>query len=94
MTEEVAATPGWVAQRLDEVFAGLLSETDAAREAYARCLATLKAPSAPSDLLGAEFEGCRGQLRRTLLGAGVDRAALDRLDRELEALEAEIAAES
>ncbi len=94
MTEDIPATPGWVEERLDELFAALPAAAGPARRAYAACLAGRKAPAAPSDLLGAEFETCRGVLRRSLLTAGIDRDALDRLDKELEALEAELAAES
>jgi len=90
VTEEIAATPGWVEQTLDTIFAGLPSDTRAAREAYAACLASRKSPGAPSDLLGAEFEPCRRALRQTLLRAGMHSAAVDRLDARLEALEAEI----
>ena len=49
-----------------------------------------KSPGAPSDLLGAEFEPCRAALRRDLLAAGVEAAAVERLFPALEALEAEI----
>ena len=94
MTEEIAATPGWVEDRLDEVFAELPGDTRAAQDAYAGCLAGRKAPAAPSDMLGAEFEGCRSTLRRALMEAGVEAMALDRVDRALEALEAEVAGQS
>ncbi len=94
MTEEIAATPGWVEHRLDEVFAGLPDAPGivVARQAYATCLARRKAPAAPSDLLGAEFEGCRPTLRRALQAGGVQ--GLDWIDAALEALEAEIASSS
>jgi hypothetical protein len=94
VTEEIPATPGWVEDRLDAAFAGLPGWTVAARAAYARCLAGRKAPAAPSDLLGAEFEPCRIALRRALLAAGLDRSVLAQLEQKLEALEAEIGAES
>ncbi len=94
MTEEIAATPGWVEERLDKVFAGLPLDASAGRSAYLTCLASRKSPAAPSDLLGAEFEGCRGALRRALLGAGLDRSAWSDLDKALEALEAELAGDS
>jgi hypothetical protein len=94
VTEEIAATPGWVEARLDSIFAELPDATRPARDAYAACLAARKSPGAPSDLLGAEFEGCRGALERALLGVGLDRAAIGRIDAALEALEAEIDAES
>ena len=94
MTEEIAATPGWVDERLDEIFAGLPAATRPARDAYAACLAARKSPAAPSDLLGAEFEGCGGALRRAMLAAGVDRDAIARVGAALEALEAEIVTDS
>ena len=93
MTEEIAATPGWVDERLDEVFA-LLPRTDAvqaARGAYAECLARRKAPAAPSDMEGAEVEPCHQALLRALRHAGVDAPGLHAA---LEAMEAELAEES
>lgn len=96
VTEEAAATPGWVEARLDGAFAGLpaLPGVDEARRAYAECLASRKAPSAPSDLLGAEFESCRSALQRGLQSAGVERDSCGRVLAALEAIEAEIAAGS
>ena len=94
MTEEIAATPGWVEERLDEVFAAVPEAARVATDAYAACLARQKSPAAPSDLLGAEFEPCRDALRRGLLQAGMDRDAIARIGQALEALEAEIGAES
>ncbi len=94
MTEPIAATPGWVDERLDRIFAHLPATTLAARNAFATCLAAQKAPGAPSDLLGAEFEPCHAALRRSLLGAAVDRTLCNSIMAELEALEAEIAADS
>ena len=90
MTEEIASTPGWVDDRLDLVFAAL-PQTDhviRAKQAYAVCLAARKQPGAPSDTMGSEFNACRAALRRDLQGASVSFAALER---DLEALEAEIA---
>jgi hypothetical protein len=92
MTEEIASTPGWVDERLDEIFASAPDNPAVreARQAYAACLANRKAPAAPSDMLGAEFNPCRAALRRALhaADAGLDVAALEP---KLEALEAEIA---
>ena len=96
MTEEIAATPGWTDNRLDQVFAGL-PDTDAvaaARVAYEDCLASRKAPAAPSDMLGTEFAPCRSGLHAALRQAGVDEARLERLEQALEAVEAEIASGS
>ncbi len=94
MTEPIPATPGWVDARLDAIFAKLPPGTEAARDAFASCLARSKSPAAPSDLLGAEFEPCHAALRRDLLRAGVDWALVDTVGEELEDLEAEAAAES
>lgn len=96
MTEEIVATPGWVDERLDELFASLPStpKVAAARAAYANCLAVRKAPAAPSDMLGTEFEPCRPALHRTLQHVGMGAEVLAGLESGLDALEAEIAAES
>ena len=81
-------------ERLDQVFAGLPDTAGPARDAYATCLARRKAPAAPSDLLGSEFDGCRAALRQALLGAGLGHGVFDGLNAALEALEAELAADS
>jgi len=96
VTEEIAATPGWVDGRLDELFAALPAgeAVASARDAYADCLAGQKEPVAPSDNLGTEFGGCRARLRAALAAADVTGDDWTRLDAALEALEAEIAAES
>ena len=91
MTEEIAAAPGWVDERLDGVFASLpqSAEVVAARNAYLDCLAAQKSPAAPSDMLGAEFNGCRSALLRSLRAchAEFDEAGLKQ---RLETLEAEL----
>ena len=94
MTEEIAATPGWAEERVDELFAPFPDTPGirAARNAYLSCLAAQKSPAAPSDMLGAEFNGCRTTLRRALEAEGLD--GWDALDGKLEKLEAEIAGES
>ena len=94
MTEEIASTPSWVEQRLDEVFAGLPDSAGPARDAYGACLGRRKTPGAPSDMMGAEFNGCRTALHHALTELGLDNDALAQLDRRLEALEAEIAEDS
>ena len=96
MTEEIAATPGWVDERLDELFAKLPpgAEVAAARAQYSGCLAGEKAPAAPSDMLGEEFVSCRAGLDVALRVAGVDAAARAQLDSALQALEAEIGEDS
>ena len=93
MPEKIAATPGWVDERLDEVFAALPGSAgvSAARDRYAACLAGEKSPTAPTDNLGAEFNRCRSALMTALAGAGVDDAMRAALDTRLEAVEAEIA---
>ncbi len=96
MTEEIAGTPGWVDVRLDNVFAPLPANDAiaAARTAYSDCLARQKDPVAPSDDLGAEFNGCRARLRAALASAGVSGEDWAKLDQALESLEAEITADS
>ena len=96
MTEEIASAPSWVEKRLDDVFATLPAHPGlaAARNGYLACLARNKAPAAPSDLLGAEFDGCRGTLRQQLAGLGLPDDAMAQLDGQLEALEAEMAEDS
>ena len=93
MPEEIAATPGWVDQRLDEVFADLPQDpaVRACCDQYAACLAGQKEPSTPTDELGTEFNNCRGALMAALAGAGVDDAIRAALDIRLEAVEAKIA---
>ena len=93
MTEEIAATPGWVDERLDEVFAALprTNAVRAARSAYADCLAARKAPAAPSDMDGAEAEPCHQALLRARRHAGVEAPGLHAA---LEAMEAELAENS
>ena len=92
MTEEIAGTPGWVDERLDELFAKLppSAEVAAAREQYSGCLAGEKEPAAPSDNMGEEFASCRARLDAALQIAGVDASARAQLDSALQVLEAEI----
>ncbi len=94
MTEEIASTPGWVEQRLDDLFAALPSGASTARDGYLACLGRKKAPAAPSDILGTEFGGCRASLHHALAGLGLPADTLAKLDRQLESLEAEIAEDS
>lgn len=93
MTEEIAATPGWLDERLDEVFAALPRTQPVleARAAYADCLAARKAPAAPSDMLGDETEPCHQALLRALRQADVEAPGLHLA---LEAVEAELAEDS
>jgi hypothetical protein len=98
VTEEIPAAPGWLDERLDEAFAGIAAADDdrvgAARDQYARCVAGVKQPAAPSDLLGAECERCRRALLAALAGVGIGWDALGQLGQRLEAIEAELAADS
>ena len=95
MTEEIPATPGWIDERLDEVFVELGDDRGAAaRERYLNCLSGTKAPAAPSDLLGAECERCRRELLASLESEGIAPDALARLGKRLEEIEAELAADS
>ena len=96
MTEEIASAPSWVEKRLDDVFAALPEHPGlaAARNGYLSCVARKKAPAAPSDMLGAEFDGCRATVRRQVAELGLPDDALAQLDRQLEALEAEMAEDS
>lgn len=95
MPEEIAATPGWVDERLDALFATLPNSADikAARLVYSACLASCKSPSTPSDMLGAEFNACRAALHNALRAAGLG-PTLQVFENGLEALEAEIASDS
>ncbi len=94
MTEPIAATPGWVDGRLESIFARLPMEAQPACNAFVECLASSKSPAAPSDMLGLEFEPCHAALRQALVGAALDPVLLGSVMRDLEALEAEIAADS
>jgi hypothetical protein len=96
MTEEIASAPSWVEQRLDDVFATLPENPGlaAARNGYLSCLARQKAPAAPSDLLGTEFDGCRTALHHQLAALGLPDAVMAQLDQQLETLEAEMAEDS
>ena len=94
MTDPMAATPGWVDGRLDEIFANLPATTRPAQDAFAACLAGSKQPAAPSDMLGAEFSRCHAEFRRALLHAQVHDTERNAVMQSLEALEAEIGAQS
>jgi hypothetical protein len=92
VTEETIGAPAWLEARLDTAFAEV--GAGEARARYAACLARLKSPAAPSDMLGAEFEPCRAQLRRDLLQAGLAEQAIAGVEDRLSAIEAELATES
>ncbi len=83
LTEETPATPSWVDARLHDIFAPLGERARAAKDAYADCLAGVR-----GDLdVDVGHDACR----RTVLDA-IGEFVHDRgtLDRELQALEAEI----
>jgi hypothetical protein len=88
VSEDVAATPGWVEARLDEILAALPAPVRVAcRSAYLDCLARCRPPAN----VEAGHDRCRAVFLDCLAGAGLDRPALQALEPELEALEAEIA---
>ena len=95
MTEEIAATPGWVDERLDVLLAEVPAspEVEAARAAYLDCLAARKSPAAPSDQLGAEFVECR-RVFLSALRTHAEAAELGTLGEQLKLLEAEIDGDS
>ncbi|MET0428883.1 MAG: hypothetical protein ABW026_10340 [Microvirga sp.] len=92
MTEDRIGAPAWLDARLDDVFAG--TGAGQARSRYAECLARLKSPAAPSDMLGAEFGPCRTQLRRDLQESGLTDTVIAEIEDALNAVEAELATES
>ena len=85
LTEETPATPGWVDDRIDAVFAPLGAGAAAVREAYAICLAGVRG-SVDTD---AGHDRCRARAMASLRDTGVD---VSEIDRALQALEAEISA--
>lgn len=94
MTDPMAATPGWVDSRLDGIIARLPSAAKPAVDAFAECLADSKQPATPSDMLGAEFAPCHARMRQALQHLQIEPALLKDVMGDLEALEAEIAADS
>ena len=83
LTEETPATPGWVDGRLQEIFAPYGETTRAARDAYAECLAGVRGAID----VDAGHDGCRRRLLGEVRELVPDAEALDR---DLQALEAEI----
>jgi hypothetical protein len=86
--EERPATPGWVEERLDEIFA--LHPIGAAgtrcRAAYLACLADCRG-AIDAD---AGHDRCRAAFLACLRDGGVGPAQIRALEADLEALEAEI----
>jgi hypothetical protein len=85
LTEETPATPGWVDDRIDAMFAPLGAGAVAVREAYAMCLAGVRG-AVDTD---AGHDLCRRRAIEALRESGADIAALDSA---MQALEAEISA--
>ena len=83
LPEETPATPGWVDSRIDAVFAKFGPAAIPAREAYAACLAGIRGAVD----IDTGHDRCRAEVLAALQDSGADVAALNR---ELEALEAEI----
>ncbi len=83
LPEETPATPGWVDRRVREIFAALGDGATAAGDAYADCLAGVRGA------VDVDFghDTCRRAALASVEGSTVDVGALDR---ELQALEAEI----
>ena len=87
LTEDTPATPGWVEDRVAAVFAPLGEAATPIRDAYADCLAGVRGATDTD----AGHDRCRAAALAALRGASADVAALDRA---LQALEAEISAET
>lgn len=85
LTEETPATPGWVDARVAALFAPYGATATGARDAYLDCLASVR--GAVDVDIG--HDRCRVAALRTIAEFTDDTATLDR---ELQALEAEIAA--
>ena len=83
LTEETPATPGWVDRRVREIFAPFGEGAGGVGTAYADCLAGVRG--------AVDVDAGHDRCRRTAIGAiegtGGD---LGELDRQLQALEAEI----
>ena len=83
LTEETPAAPGWVDGRIAEIFDPLGPDAQAARDAYAECLAGARGGVD----VDASHDRCRRAALQALSAHGADMAALDRA---LQALEAEL----
>jgi hypothetical protein len=88
MAEDSPALPGWVAERLDEIFAGFPTDLgiEPFREDYADGLARSGEAADPESARAA----CRAVLISELETLGVDHTVLDALTQVLEALEDEL----
>ncbi len=92
MAEDTPTLPGWVDERLDEVFAKFPPDLGIRpfREEYADCLSRCRPPADPA----AGRAACRGDLISSLETLGVDRAVLEALNQVLEAVEDELGEDS
>ncbi len=85
LTEETPSTPGWVDRRIRELLAPHGDVAAAAGNAYADCLAGVRG--------GVDVDGGHDRCRRALMETlGEDVTDREGLDRQLQALEAEISA--
>ena len=91
MDEDTPTLPGWVDERLDEIFADFPEDLpiEPVRDAYATCLANA---IDQVDIAQAAM-GCRRELIAKLEEMGLDAEVVESLDEVLEALEEEIAEE-
>ena len=83
LTEETPAAPGWVDRRVREIFGRLGADAAKAGSDYADCLAGVRG-AVDTD---AGHDRCRRAALAAVEESGVD---IDALDRELQALEAEL----
>ena len=83
LTEETPAAPGWVDRRVRDIFDPLGADAATAANAYADCLAGVRGAVD----VDAGHDRCR---RAALASLGGSDADLDALDRQLQALEAEL----
>ncbi len=87
LPEETPATPGWVDGRINQVFAAFGVTTESACRAYADCLAGVRGRAD----VDAGHDACRQQLLAAVRDHVGDESGLDRA---LQALEAEISADT
>ncbi len=86
LTEETPSTPGWVDRRIRELLAPHGDAAMAAGNAYADCLAGVRG--------AVDMDGGHDRCRRSLLDALDEVADKGALDQQLQALEAEISADT
>ncbi len=86
LTEETPSTPGWVDRRIRELLAPYGDAAVAAGNAYADCLAGVRG--------GVDVDGGHDRCRRGLMKALDDVPDRNALDQRLQALEAEISADT